>query len=129
MKEWNIRPMLLRACWKTWDSLEKWSALSSHMTFKLVSPHSRPYQLIPECIGNHFLGAFHLFRSIFGYFMSLVYITKWLLFLKLRFSTFDNETSGFIQFQIIFHHIKITLIGLKSRTNHRCPADKLSDKS
>ena len=128
MKEWNIRPMLLRACWKTWDRLEKWSALSSHMTFKLVSPHSRP----PADTWIHrksFLGAFHLFRSIFGYFMSLVYITKWLLFLKLRFSTFDNETSGFIQFQIIFHHIKITLIGLKSRTNHRCPADKLSDKS
>ena len=41
-----------------------------------------------------------------------------LLFVELQFSTFDNETSGFIQFQIIFHHIKITLIGLKSRTTH-----------
>ena len=41
-----------------------------------------------------------------------------LLFVELQFSTFDNETSGFIQFQIISHHIKITLIGLKSRTTH-----------
>ena len=29
--------MLLRACWKTWDRLEKWNVLSCHMTKKLFS--------------------------------------------------------------------------------------------
>ena len=59
--------------------------------------------------------SFVVFLLIFG---SWCILPSELLFLKLRCYTFDNETSGFIQFQIIFHHIKITLMGLKSRTNH-----------